>query len=119
MRSLVALAPFALLFPYGAGAQSPQPEMSSAWAVAIGDSGKIAPSRPGFSLPIVTYTEPDGALRMRKGIIAGKQVAPDTVLGVGLFESSPKARPLLAPENPMERRQRRSRNAAVGLKISF
>jgi hypothetical protein len=41
--------------------------------------------RRGFSFPVIEYRGPDGVVQKRRGIIAGKQVAPGTVLGVGIF----------------------------------
>ena len=74
-------------------------------------------SRRGFSFPIVQYQEADGTIRVRHGIIAGKLVAPGTMLGLGLWETAPKARGYVGdvPQNM----PRRSRRAAVGLSWKF
>ena len=74
-------------------------------------------NRRGVSFPIVQYQETDGTLRMRRGIIAGKEVAPGTVLGLGIWETAPKARGYIGdiPQNM----PRRTRRAAVGLSWKF
>lgn len=74
----------------------------------------------GLSLPVVNYTAPDGSLKLKRGIVAGMKVAPNATLGVGLFETLPKKKKSLdSTVNPMERKHRRSRKAAVGFSLSF
>jgi hypothetical protein len=75
--------------------------------------------RRGFSFPIVEYRGPDGAWHQRRGIIAGKKVAPDTVLGFGIFQTAPKMRGYVGdvPHNVAPRGK--SRRAAVGLSMKF
>ena len=55
----------------------------------------------------------------RRGIIAGKQVAPGTVLGLGIFQTAPKMRGYVGdvPHNVAPRGK--TRRAAVGLSLKF
>jgi hypothetical protein len=73
--------------------------------------------RRGFSFPVTEYRGPDGVVQKRRGVIAGTKVAPGTVLGVGFYETAPKARSYIGdvPQNT----SRKSRRAAVGLKMKF
>lgn len=75
--------------------------------------------RRGFSFPVVEYRGPDGVWQQRRGIIAGKKVAPGTVLGLGIFQTAPKMRGYVGdmPHNLAPRRK--SRRAAVGLSMKF
>lgn len=75
--------------------------------------------RRGVSLPVVQYQSADGALHLRRGIIAGKEVAPGTVLGIGVFETSPKGRGYVGDVPPNVVPTKRSRRAAVGLSWRF
>jgi hypothetical protein len=74
--------------------------------------------RRGFSFPIVEYRGPDGVWQQRRGIIAGKKVAPGTVLGVGIFQTAPKMRGYVG-DVPHNIAPRKSRRAAVGLSVKF
>ena len=74
--------------------------------------------RSGISFPVIEYSGPDGVLRTQRGIIAGKQIAPGTVVGVGLWETGPKARGYVG-DSPQNMAPRRSRRAAVGLSWRF
>ena len=75
--------------------------------------------RRGFSFPIVEYRGPDGVWQQRRGIIAGKKVAPGTVLGLGIFQTVPKMRGYVGdmPHNVAPRGK--SRRAAIGLSMKF
>lgn len=75
--------------------------------------------RRGFSFPVVEYRGPDGVWQQRRGIIAGKKVAPGTVLGLGIFQTTPKMRGYVGdvPHNVAPRGK--SRRAAVGLSMKF
>jgi hypothetical protein len=72
----------------------------------------------GFSFPIVEYTDPRGVRQERKGIIASKMIATDTLIGIGFFETTPKSQGYwdVAP-NVAPRRSRRA--AAIGLNWRF
>jgi hypothetical protein len=74
--------------------------------------------RRGFSFPVVEYRGPDGVVQQRRGVIAGTKVAPGTVLGVGIYETAPKMRGYVG-DMPPQVTPRRSRRAAVGLKMKF
>lgn len=74
--------------------------------------------RRGFSFPVVEYRGPDGVMQQRRGVIVGTKVAPGTVLGVGLYETSPKTRSYVG-DVPQMMERRKSRRAAVGLKMKF
>lgn len=74
--------------------------------------------RRGFSFPVVEYRGPDGVVQKRRGIIAGKQVAPGTVLGLGIYETAPKMRGYVG-DVPQNMAPRKSRRAAVGLSMKF
>jgi hypothetical protein len=74
--------------------------------------------RRGFSFPVVEYRGPDGVVQQRRGIIAGTNVAPGTVLGVGIYETAPKMRGYVG-DIPPNMAPRRSRRAAVGLSMKF
>lgn len=76
----------------------------------------LAPDR-GLSFRIDEPLEPDGSLSLRRGIVAGMEVAPDTTVGIGLFESMPK-RVSRSEESALDR-PKRSRKAAVGLTFKF
>mgnify|MGYP000309459605 CR=1 FL=1 len=75
--------------------------------------------RRGFSFPAIEYRGPDGVWQQRRGIIAGKQVAPGTVLGLGIFQTAPKMRGYVGdmPHNVAPRGK--TRRAAVGLSMKF
>jgi hypothetical protein len=69
----------------------------------------------GFTLPVVNYIAPDGTERRKSGIIAGFQVAPGTLVGVGLFESAKKRR----SSGDGLTLEKRSKRAAVGVTLQF
>lgn len=74
--------------------------------------------RRGVSFPVVEYSGPDGILRTRRGIIAGKQVAPGTVLGLGIWETAPKTRGYVG-DVPQNMAPKRTRRAAIGVSWKF
>lgn len=85
----------------------------------------LAPSPPpytigkrGFSFRMLNYVDPRGVVQQRQGIIAGRQIAPGTILGVGIFRTAPKMRGYVGdiPQNVVSRRSKR---AAVGLTMKF
>ena len=79
----------------------------------------VSISRPGFSFPVVEYREPDGTITVRKGVIASKEVAPGTLLGIGLFEFAPKMQPGYSPDQSTVTPPKRKRRAAIGLSVKF
>lgn len=74
--------------------------------------------RRGFSFPVIEYRGPGGVVQQRRGVIAGTKVAPGTVLGVGIYETAPKMRGYVG-DMPPQVAPRKSRRAAVGLKMKF
>jgi hypothetical protein len=75
--------------------------------------------RRGFSFPIVEYTDERGARQQRKGIIASKIIAPDTLIGIGLFETTPKSHGYWGDVPPNVAPRRSKRAASVGLNWRF
>lgn len=75
--------------------------------------------RRGFSFPVVEYRGPDGVWQQRRGIIAGKQVAPGTVLGLGIFQTAPKMRGYVGDMPHNITPGGKTRRAAVGLSMKF
>jgi hypothetical protein len=83
-------------------------------------------SRPepveGFGRPlsfrINEVIAPDGSRRQRRSIIAGVEVAPDATVGIGLFDTLPKAKGTGADPR-LDARAKRSRKAAVGMTLKF
>jgi len=75
--------------------------------------------RRGFAFPIIEYTDQTGTRQQRKGIIASKVIAPNTLIGVGLFETTRKTRGYWGdvPPNVGPRHSRKA--ASVGLNWRF
>jgi hypothetical protein len=75
--------------------------------------------RRGFAFPIHEYTDERGARQQRKGIIASKTIAHGTLIGIGLFETTPKTRGYWGdvPPNVAPRRSRKA--ASIGLNWRF
>jgi hypothetical protein len=74
--------------------------------------------RRGLSFPVIDYSGPGGVLRTQRGIIAGKRVAAGTVVGLGIWETAPKARGYVG-DVPANVTPKRTRRAAVGLSWRF
>lgn len=81
------------------------------------DDEPIHVRQRGFSFPTINYTAPTGETRQLKGILIGRRVAPNTLVGVGLFETAPKLKGY-TPEGA-EGRAKGKRRAAVGLSMRF
>ena len=75
-------------------------------------------ARPDLSLRLNEVIGPDGSRRLKRGIIAGVDVAPATTVGIGLFDTMPKAKGSGADPR-YDARAKRSRNAAVGMSLRF
>ncbi len=70
----------------------------------------------GFALPIIDYAAPDGTLKRSHGIIVGRNITPNTVIGLGLFSSGPrKSEPL---DGPLEL-GKKSKKVALGFSFRF
>lgn len=78
----------------------------------------IAPRDEGVSFRIAEQFEPDGSLSLRRGIIVGTEIVPDALVGIGLFEAMPK-RVIRSEEERFDKIPKRTRKAAVGLRLSF
>jgi len=74
--------------------------------------------RPLIALPIVEYSNPDGTSPMPRGIIAGRQIAPGTVLGLGIFQREPKMRGYVG-DVPQNMAPKKTKQAAIGLSVKF
>jgi hypothetical protein len=83
----------------------------------IPDDEPVHVRQRGFSFPTINYTAPTGETRQRKGILIGRQVAPNTLVGVGLFETAPKLKGY-SPE-AAEGRAKGKRRAAIGMSLRF
>jgi hypothetical protein len=75
--------------------------------------------RRGFSFPVVEYIDERGTRQQRKGIIASKMIAPDTLVGIGLFETIPKSRGYWGDVPPNVAPRRSKRAASIGLNWRF
>ena len=84
----------------------------------IGGNVPTQVERRGFSFPVVDYAEPNGVWQQRRGIIAGKEIARGTVLGLGIFQTSPKMRGYVG-DMPQNMAPRRNKRAAIGLSMKF
>ena len=71
-----------------------------------------------FAFPVVEYSEPNGVWQQRRGIIAGREIAPGTVLGLGIFQTAPKMRGYVG-DMPQNLAPKRNRRAAVGISMKF
>lgn len=108
---------FVLLLPlFGAPALAQEATPRTSFGAAADPSLKL--DKRGFSFPIIEYSDPTGARQQRKGIIAGQEIAPDTIVGLGLFETAPRVRGFV-PEMDPSARPKKSRQAAVGLSWRF
>ena len=81
--------------------------------------GPLQVQRRGFSFPVIEYTDERGARQQRKGIVASRTIAPDTLVGIGLFETTPKSRGFWGDVPPNIAPRRSKRAAAIGLNWKF
>jgi hypothetical protein len=84
----------------------------------IGGDAQMQIARRGFSFPVIDYAEPNGLWQQRRGIIAGKEIARGTVLGLGIFQTSPKMRGYVG-DVPQNMAPKRNKRAAIGLSMKF
>lgn len=121
---MARLTAMALTLPLVLAAPAAAQIVDQDGTAALTSSSRLAGEAPlqierrGFSFPIIEYTEPSGAIKQRRGIIAGAEVAPGTLVGIGLFETMPKARGF-APDPTVDGGVKRKRRAAVGLTVRF
>ena len=114
MRSLVLMA--LSMTPLAAA-----PALAQSRSNPFAITGRDAPLFAGtdkLSFRINEVVSPDGARSKRRSIIAGVDVAPDTVIGIGLFDSMPKSRGR-GPDPRLDGLSKRSRKAAVGMTLRF
>ncbi|QNM83287.1 hypothetical protein H8M03_02780 [Sphingomonas sabuli] len=67
-----------------------------------------------FAVPVADYQAPDGTWKRGRGIIIGRNVAPNTTLGLGVFRMKPKTED--GPNTPFAGK---SKKVAVGLTMNF
>ena len=116
MRSLVLTAIAAL--PLAATPAFGQPASAGMALSMTRDAAQLPLGSSKFSLRADDVVGDDGSRRKRRSIIAGVTVAPDTMLGFGLFDSLPKARGR-GPDARLDGLAKRSRRAAVGMSFRF
>ena len=68
-----------------------------------------------FALPIVDYKTPTGTWKRGKGIIIGREVAPNASIGLGVFKMKPKTEDG-ATNAPFAGK---SKKVAVGISLGF
>lgn len=67
-----------------------------------------------FEMPVIDYRAPDGSWKRGSGIIVGRDVAPNTTVGLGFFRMRPKS--VEGSEAPFAGR---SKKVAVGVRLRF
>ena len=67
-----------------------------------------------FGMPLIDYRAPDGTWKRGNGIIVGRDVAPNTTVGVGFFRMKPKS-----PDGPETPFAAKSKKVAVGFTLKF
>lgn len=72
-----------------------------------------------LSFRISEIVAPDGSRRQKRSIIAGVDVAPDTTVGIGLFDTMPRVKGTGGADPRLDARAKKSRKAAVGLSFRF
>jgi len=71
----------------------------------------------GFQFPRLDYLSPGGWMERQQGILAGVQLWPDTILGVGVLDR--KRRTSGSAADPQLDKPRRGKKVAVGLTFRF
>ena len=119
LRVLVFVLTLTTAVPAGAetGAQS-DPNISSS-IIRFHAEDPMRSERRGFAFPIIEYTDQTGVRQQRKGIIASRVIAPNALIGVGLFETAPKTRGYWGDVPPNVAPRRSKRAAALGLNWRF
>jgi len=117
LRILTFAAAVAWSLP--SAAQKPSSTVSALPSLSgIGRTASPQVQRPSMAFPVIDYGSPDSSSPMPRGIIAGRQIAPGTVLGLGIFQTTPKMRGYVG-DVPQNMAPRRSKRAAVGLSVKF
>ena len=108
----------ALLMTAPAAAQSvSEPRNGSALRLVPRDS-TLTPQRQGFQLPVTDYVDERGIVQTRRGILFGKEMDANTLVGIGVFDRGTRA-PSFTSERDPTATPRKSRGVAVGLKMRF
>jgi hypothetical protein len=118
LRILAVVATVACTAPASAEPAGPSTANALSSLSQIGGNPPMQIERRGFSFPVVDYAEPSGVWQQRRGIIAGKEIARGTVLGLGIFQTSPKMRGYVG-DMPQNMAPRRNKRAAIGLSMKF
>jgi hypothetical protein len=117
LRILTFAAAVAVTLP--AAAQKSSSTVSALPSLSgIGRTASPRVQRPSMAFPVIDYGAPDSSSPMPRGIIAGRQIAPGTVLGLGIFQTTPKMQGYVG-DVPQNMAPRRSKRAAVGLSVKF
>lgn len=115
---MISLLPMALvLAPLAAPALAQSRPAAGHFVISRGDLPRLTSQR-NFDFRVSDSFAPDGSRRKRTAIIAGVDVAPGTIFGVGLFDSMPKARGR-GPDPRLDGMAKKSRKAAVGMTFRF
>ena len=109
-----------ILWTASAAAQPPGQSRSEMRSLSkIPSEPRSSIRQRAFAYPIADYESEGGLLQPRQGIIAGKQIAPGTMLGVGVFRIAPKPRGYVGDMPPNMAPPKKTRQAAVGLSWRF
>ena len=116
MKSLVLIGSVILPLAATPALGQAQPNLSFMSLTSEPSPTAVGPSN--FSFRVSDIVGEDGSRRKRRSIIAGVEVAPNTTLGLGLFDSLPKAKGK-GPDPRLDGLSKRSRRAAVGMSFRF
>lgn len=118
LRILTVAAACAWSVP-AAAADRPSSTISSIPSLSgVGRTTSPQAQPPNMTFPVIDYRATDGSSPIPRGIIAGRQIAPGTVLGLGIFQTSPKTRGYVG-DVPQNMAPRRNKRAAIGLSVRF
>lgn len=116
MRSLVLFT--LVIAPLSAAPAHAQSRPLSSPRIYTHPEPSLSAGQRNFSFRVNDTFGPDGSRRKRTAIIAGFDVAPDTKVGIGLFDSMPKSRGR-GPDPRLDGMAKKSRKAAVGMTFRF
>lgn len=71
----------------------------------------------GLQIPRVDYVSPSGSAGRKHGIVAGVELSPNAVIGIGLFDRKRRTTGLL--NDPQLDKPRRGKKVAVGVTLRF
>lgn len=118
LRVLAAVATVACTAPAAAEPAGSSTTNALSSLSRVGSDVPMQIESRGFSFPLINYAEPSGVWQQRRGIIAGKEIARGTVLGLGIFQTSPKMRGYVG-DVPQNMAPKRNKRAAIGLSMKF